>query len=143
MRKLYFILSLLLVLGLWALPSMAAKKIKPRTVYMFGVSTAFMDSTVLITDIQAVDSVYLTSSGSLLIGRSLYSAQLQQHVEQYVGIPRTTCAVFYNKKLTKLQKEYINLRKKITKDNTMKLLLVGSEVFRFQPEILYDSNSNP
>lgn len=110
---------------------------------MFGVSTAFMDSTVLITDIQRVDSVYLSPTGQLLMGRNLYSAQLQQHVEEQAGLPRTTCAVFYDIKPGKLQKVYADIKAKYTKEKNVKTVFISPETFRFKPEIYFESHPNP
>lgn len=55
------VLRIALALAIVAISSLAAQaKVEPTTAYMFGFASSFNDSTVYITSVQKVDSVYLS-----------------------------------------------------------------------------------
>lgn len=112
----------------------ASAKSRLNKVYMFGFAASFTDSVVYITDIQAVDSVYLDGKTGFLAERSLYSTQLQSFVEQSYGKSNATCAVFYNVSRKKLEKEFLSVRSRYSADRTLLLKAIGGDEFRFQAE---------
>nr|WP_261976322.1 hypothetical protein [Phocaeicola barnesiae] len=101
---------------------------------MAGVSASFTDSLVYFTDIQLVDSAALDSKG-LLIGRSLYSMQLKDYLEQHQDGKNRTCFMFFNTKKRKLEKEISKLKQKYQKGNTLVLKDLGDS-FRFEKAVV-------
>ena len=55
----------------------AQAKNEMRKAYVFGFASSFNDSTVYITDIQELDSVWFTSKHHFLVSRENYSYQLR------------------------------------------------------------------
>ena len=75
--------------------SMNAKvKVRQTPAYLFGYALSPVDSVVYLTSIQRVDTVYMEKKTKMLMGRSLYSDQLQQYLENSMGVRGAICAVF-------------------------------------------------
>lgn len=84
----------------------AAAQAKQKTVYVFGVSTSFNDSTVYITDIQEVHGAYIDDKAPhFLQGRQGYSDQLRQYLQNR-DLPDRTCTTFWALKRKDLEKTY-------------------------------------
>lgn len=124
MKKIFtlFVLSLLATL--------AFGKGGYQRVYMFGIATTFSDSTVVITDVQAVDSAFLGKKGELA-DRNMFSLQLNVFMDKIMARPNSTCAVYYNTNRKKLEKQYIKLRSRFLTDNTTRLVEVTEPQFEF------------
>lgn len=90
-----------------------------KRVYIYGFASSFNDSTVYFTDVQAVDSAWLTSKNKFLVSRENYSYQLRDYLEDN-GFHHPTCMVSYDTSLKKLTKKYEKLRKKYTAVPKMK-----------------------
>ncbi len=116
----------------------ASAKVKQKTVYMFGFSTALTDSVVYITDIQRLDSAYYETKGNFLQERALYGVQLQNFVEAAYRKPGSTCVVFFHTKRRKAEKEYLKVKKRYETDSATTVQLIGGDAFRFVPEIHYE-----
>lgn len=129
-----------LLLALTALGLSAKSDVRTTKVYMFGFALSLTDSVVYLTDVQAVDSAQVEKKYGFLYGRSLYAAQLQSHIENTHNKPNTTCVVFFNPKKSKLEGEYIEIRKRYSKDKDVILTPVGVDAFQFQREEYYDVN---
>lgn len=110
-----------------------ARKSKDKSkygVYMAGVSASFTDSLIYFTDIQYLDSASVDSKG-FLVGRSQYSMQLKDFIEEKEGGKNSTCFMLFNVKKNKLQKELLKLKEKYSKGNNMILKSVSPE-FKFE-----------
>ncbi len=105
MKTLQYIALVVLLLTA-AAPHAAAKK-KPiygqNKLYVFGFSSSFNDSTVYLTDIHTIDSVWMNNKANFLINRDNYTWQLRNHVEA-AGLPHRTCAIFFAKKQKQIEK---------------------------------------
>ena len=89
--------------------SLAAQaKNEMRKAYVFGFASSFNDSTVYITDIQELDSVWFTSKHHFLVSRENYSYQLRDYLA-HIGEQHRTCMVEYNTDLKKLEKVWNKL----------------------------------
>ena len=124
-RNLIFILALLFALGA------SAKKDRYTRVYMFGMATAFTDSVVVMTDIQSVDSAFVTAN-NLLPERSIYSYQLESFFEIRDGKPGVTVAVIWGTDRKLVEKDFLKLRRRFMNDKTTKLQPLTSEEFTFK-----------
>ena len=125
-----------LLLSVMAVTAFSKKPKDKNTygVYLAGVSASFTDSLVYFTDIQLVDSAALDSKG-LLIGRSQYSMQLKDYLEQHQDGKNRTCFMFFNTKKRKLEKEIHKLKQKYQKGNTLVLKNLGNS-FSFEKAVV-------
>ena len=119
--------ALLLLLLIFCAPAFAAKKKKPCSVYVMGVSYCFTDSTVYFTEIQQMDSIVFGEGGyDFLPARQHYSYELSDYMAEKEGMPARTSALLYSKKLSKLQKKEAKLKKTLLKKN-MNVLYLGNK----------------
>lgn len=80
-------------------------------VYMFGFATSFNDSTVYLTDIQELDSVWIMNKTKFLVGREQYTAQYKDYLLE-ANVENPTCVTFFSDKRSKLEKKYVAMRKR-------------------------------
>ena len=102
-------LAVLMVAGSQTL---SAQNIQVPKAYMFGFVASFNDSTVYFTDIQELDSVWVTKKKQFLAGRSQYSNQLREFFANKRNMPNRTCVVVANVDRKKLEKKYIKMKNK-------------------------------
>ena len=123
------------LIGLSALFSVAlfARDGKDEAVvYVFGYSTSFSDSTIVLTAVQPLRGATLEAKTKFLSGREAYSYQLQSYLESRNPAAQT-CAVFFNKKRAKLEKKYVALRNRIKANKNVKLVELDAATFAFTP----------
>jgi len=89
-----------------------AQNVKVPHAYMFGFVASFNDSTVYFTNIQQVDSVWVTKKKKMLAGRNNYSYQLREFFAQKRNMPNRTCVVVANTNRKKVEKKYIKMKNK-------------------------------
>ena len=104
-----------------------------KPVSMFGVGVSFTDSVVYQTEVQRVDSAWITTSPTLLMDRALYSLQLQYYME-HQGVKNSVCAVFFSKSAGKMQRLWKKIRKRHEQAPTQRFKIVPLSDFRFQAE---------
>lgn len=110
-----------------AISSLAAQaKVEPTTAYIFGFASSFNDSTVYITSVQKVDSVYLSHKNLFLEGRDNYSFQLRDYLES-IGEPKRTCIVMFDRNFKKAEKKWAKLYERYTKKAKAKCLKSGEK----------------
>lgn len=122
MKRLFFLpLALLLAALLFAEPAAAKKKkakeedsYKYETVYLFGFSFSFADSTAFLTDIQKLDSAQIGSHG-MLMQRGIFSDQMRSHLLDK-GIQLPTCIIFFSKSPKKANKQLRKVMKRYDKE---------------------------
>ncbi|MBQ8592961.1 MAG: hypothetical protein IJ467_01525 [Bacteroidaceae bacterium] len=100
-------------------------------VYMFGVAGAFGDTIVCMTDIQLVESAKVGKHG-FLEARNQYAYQLKGYLENVLGMPHRTCAIFFSEKKSKIEKKFLKVRKRYQKDDGIELRYVGESDFKFK-----------
>ena len=84
-------LAALLLAAVAIVPTLAQNRVVPKA-YMFGFAASFTDSIVFFTDIQEVDSVWLTPK-KYLAGKSNYSYQLRNFCTDSLGFKNRTVVV--------------------------------------------------
>lgn len=99
------------------------------TLYMYGLSTSFNDSTVYITDVMAVDSAYLQNR-KFLGGAREYADQMNAYFSKK-DMGRRTNAVFFKKTRVKAEKAYVKLKKRYVK-NGIELQAIPTGDFNFK-----------
>ena len=102
------LLSIALILAV-AMNGTAAPKVTKA--FIFGFAASFNDSTVYLTDVQEVDSAWITAKSKFLIGRDNYSSQLQEYLHKK-DVLNPTCVTFFALKRKDIEKKYISMRKK-------------------------------
>ena len=116
------VLKIALALAIAAISSFTAHaKNDPTTAYMFGFASSFNDSTVYMTSVQRVDSVYLTHKKLFLDNRENYSLQLKEYLES-IGAPKRTCIVIFDRNFKKAEKKWTKLHDRYTKQAKAKRL---------------------
>ena len=121
------VLKIALALAIAAISSFTAHaKNDPTTAYMFGFASSFSDSTVYMTSVQRVDSVYLTHKKLFLDNRENYSLQLKEYLES-IGAPKRTCIVIFDRNFKKAEKKWAKLYERYTKKTKAKRLKSGEK----------------
>ena len=87
------------------------KNFKVPHAYMFGFAASFNDSLVFFTDIQQVDSVWLTKKKGFLAGKSNYAYQLRNYCEEKMELPKRTCVIVSSVKRKDVEKKYKKMMK--------------------------------
>ncbi len=105
-------LTLAIVLMAASATNVQAQNVKVPHAYMFGFVASFNDSTVYFTNIQQVDSVWVTKKKKMLAGRNNYSYQLREFFAQKRNMPNRTCVVVANTNRKKVEKKYIKMKNK-------------------------------
>ena len=117
-------------------PKAAQKVVKEpvmQRVGMLGFAVSFKDSVVCLTDIQTLDSTYVEPAHGFLHDRSLYSLQLQMHLEK-AGYRNAVCTVLFDKKPHRLNRAVRKIRKKFERDASFRIKEVPVSEFRFKAE---------
>lgn len=114
-------------------PLCASAKYKAQTVYVYGFSASFNDSTVYFTDIQKIDSAYVDSKTTFLYGRAYYSDELSDYLST-LGLEHPTCITSFSKDLKDIKKKYLKLRKMYLKDNNYNIKYIKEEDFKYHAQ---------
>ena len=134
------LLAIILAIAAMLPTIVQAKVVKTPKLYMFGFAASFSnkDSIVHITEIQELDSIWMDTKGPILLERQQYSGQMRDYLAQHQELPHRTCIVIFNTNRSKLEKEYLKLRKTYTQPDRDGVVhyevryLTPSE-FRFTP----------
>ncbi len=110
--KYLFIFAILV--ALFGITDVTAKRKMVPTVYMFGFSASFKDSIVHFTNVQAVDSAWMDTKKNFLLGRDNYSYQLRDYFAYTCKMPNRTCLVIASQKRKDVEKKLLKLRQKYT-----------------------------
>ena len=120
--------SLFLVFMVCSAFSLKGKK-QESGMYMAGVSASFTDSLIYFTEIQYLDSVLLDKA-KLLPMRVQYSEQLEDYLENNLGLKDRTCFIYFDYKKEKVEKSIKKMKAKYLKDGKVVLKDVGAD-FKF------------
>ncbi len=115
----------------------AKKGIVQKPLYVFGVAISFNDSTIYLTDIHTMDSVWINTRNNFLLNRDNYSYELRNYMEKE-GLQHRTCAIFYADKLKDIEKRYQRVKDKSIKRGNLYIDYIREENFRFSPIELED-----
>lgn len=103
---------------------------KTQSVYAFGISASFKDSTVYYTEIQVLDSVSLTSEG-FLPKREVYSYQLKNYLENK-GEANRTCMIYFSDSQKKIASEFDKISGKYKKNKAVSFKKIEKKDFQFK-----------
>ena len=136
MKLIKYIMTAALVVAASTTVATAKSKDAPQRVYMFGFAASFNDTIVHFTEIHPVDSAWLSSKNNFLMGRDNYSYQLRVYLTQQ-QMPYRTCVVFYDRKLSRIQKKFLKMKKLYTTGKKGKLTnndvrTIPTNDFKFQ-----------
>ena len=134
----YMLLTLLVSVAMGA----EAKQVQVPHMYMFGFAASFKDSVVYMTEIQDVQKVWYDKKTKFLLGRDIYSSQLQEHFKEKMQMPDRVCVVVFAKSLKKAENKYLKLRKKYLSDakhtSSYEVRYITTQDFKFEPVDLSD-----
>lgn len=102
-----------------------------KTVYVFGFSASFNDSTVYFTDIQQLDGVYVGKKTHFLADRDVYSVQLRDFLSER-GETNRVCVISFAEKRKDVEKKYVKLKKKYLKDGVYDVKYLAANDFMFK-----------
>lgn len=126
----YFRIFLLAAITVMCCSAFTMKN-KEKPVYVFGLAASFTDTIVYYTEIQLLDSVYLTKDG-FLPQRDLYSYQMKNYLEYEKDKPYYTCMIYFSENKSKLTKEASKLKNKYQKAKGILLQAIDSQEFSFK-----------
>lgn len=109
----------------------AEAKIKHQPVYLFGFATSFVDSTAYITDVQYIDSAYVDTKTKFLIGRNLYSVQLQDYLAKDEGCKHPVTSIFFGKNKEKMEKKMLAVRRRFEGDFKLKTVVCSFQAEKY------------
>ncbi len=112
----------------------AEKKPEMCRIYIFGFAASFTDSIAAQTSIQTLDDAWIDPSHDFLVDRSLYSLQLQNHMQAEEGCKNAICSVFFSKNPRKLQRTWKKIRKRYEQAEGLQMRLLTEERFSFKAE---------
>ena len=81
------------------------------SIYIFGFSASFTDSTIYMTNVQKVDSAWIDNKSKFLLGRENYSYQLRNYLSDKLHLKNRTCLVMYARSRKEAEKKYLKLKK--------------------------------
>jgi hypothetical protein len=122
--------------------TLSAQNIQVPKAYMFGFVASFNDSTVYFTDIQEIDSIWVTKKKQYIAGKSNYSYQLRNFFAQQRNLPNRTCVIMGSVKRKDVEKKYAKMKQNYLVKNKGKFdvrYLPESE-FRFKVVDMSDEN---
>ena len=122
-------IALAIVLGLTIATSSQAAG-KKTSVYAFGFSASFNDSTVYFTDIQQVQNVTLEHKTRFLQNREGYSHQLKDYLTER-GEGQRVCVFLFDANRKKIEKQFTKLRRKYSRDGRYDIKYLPSNDFKF------------
>ena len=134
MKLMKIFASLFLVFMVCSAFSLKGNK-KDMGMYMVGVSASFTDSLIYFTDIQHLDSISLDKD-KLLPLRGQYSEQLEDYLEDKLGLKDRTCFIYFDAKKAKLEKVMKKMKDQYKKDGKAVLKEIGVD-FQFTKAIDY------
>lgn len=92
-----------------------AKGYRPAKIYMFGFAASFNDSTVYLTDIQAVNAYLVNNRTKFLANREDYSYQLRNYLQSNGLEAYPTCITMFAENEKDATKKYLKLKERYEK----------------------------
>ena len=105
---------------------------KQATVYLYGISTSFNDSTLYVTEIQALNGAWVENGTHFLVGRDNYSYQLRDYLRAQ-GTPNPTVVTVFALKQKDIEKKMVKLKKKYFAKGTYQIRQLSTAEFQFKP----------
>lgn len=135
MKTLKYIMAAALLVAAFAATEVSAKKKMVPRAYIFGFSASFTDSVVYMTNVQAVDSVWIDTKTKFLLGRENYSYQLRDYFTYKQNMPNRTCLVLFGLNRKDAEKKYVKMKRKYTEkaDGKYDVRYLDSADFKFRP----------
>ena len=100
-------------------------------VYVFGVAFSSADSTAYITDVQHIDGITAEKKTGRLAYSSDFSRQLADYLTLQGKASYPVTAVFYHNDRKKIERTFVKVRRRYTKDADAHTAPVSKEEFSF------------
>lgn len=134
-QYLHIMLVALVLLAAMPAATEAKRQMVPK-MYMFGFAASFNDTIVYFTDIQTVDSAWIEKKSGFLQSRNVYTSELRDYMARRLSMPHRTCVVFYGKKRSKVEKQYLKMMHKYGKQKDgstpFDIRYITQDQFRFK-----------
>jgi hypothetical protein len=128
-KKLIMIFLCLLI----ALPSLNAANENnglQKKIYFFGIAKSYADSVTFLTGIVPMDNVNINKNTKGVDNLEMYTEQLNNYFKQQ-GLSGYICATFFSEKSKDIEKQYLKLKKKISKQKGMTLKVLNDSDFKY------------
>ncbi len=112
--------------------SVSAQKSTVNKIYAYGFSASFKDSVVYMTEIQEIDSAWITTKSKFLASRDNYSYQLKEYFAQQ-GDKNRTCMIIFALEKKDIEKKYLKMRRKYIKSGNYDIRYLTQADFVFHP----------
>ena len=131
----YLFITVFILTAVTPATAKSKKKNIPQRVYVFGFAASFNDTIVHFTEIQPLDSVWLSNKNTFMRSRDLYSNQLRNYLTQQ-KMPYRTCVIFFDRKIGRLQKKFLKMKSLYTngkkgQPTNNDVLTIANSDFRF------------
>lgn len=136
--KLLSRLLLVLITTFTVCINLNAKNNHDKTIYAIAFGSSFNDSTVYLTAILPLTDGKINTKSKFLDHRAEYTNQFKQYLDATYPTHHT-CAIFYDKKKKRLDKQLIKLRRRYQKDKQTKLTEVPINAFSFKSPLEAES----
>ena len=124
------LISGFILAALFSLVTVGQAKSKMVKTYAFGFAASFNDSIVHFTDIQQLDSSWLTDKG-FLVSRENYSYQMRDFLAGQ-GMEHRTCVICYSPKLKQAKKKFTKMMDKYSKQGGFDIRIIKESDFKFK-----------
>lgn len=121
---------LTLILSLSAI-TVAGQKKSGEPLYAFGWATCLGDSTIYLSAISKVEGAEYADKSRFLERRDEYARQFEATLLSRYG-RHFTCALFYARKRSKAEKNFLKLRMRLKKQKGFKVEEIPASEFSFQ-----------
>ena len=102
-------------------------------IYAFGFAASFNDSIVYFTDIQEIDSAHINGKSKFLVDCQNYSNQLRNYLSEKKAEKNKTCVFVYALKRKDIEKKYMKMKGRYTKQGTFDIKEISTDELKFNP----------
>jgi len=101
-----------------------------KTVCFFGIAKNYADSVTFMTGIITIDHVNIDKNTKGVANLDMYTEQLNNYFK-HQGLSGYICATFYSEDNKNIEKQYLKLKRKISKERGMTLKMVSDSDFKY------------
>ncbi|MCD8297565.1 MAG: hypothetical protein LUC88_08330 [Prevotella sp.] len=132
----FFTVAIALIMATCFTELQSKERYVPNKAYIFGFATSFTDSTIYITEIQQMDSLWIENK-TFMLDRDNYSYQLKNYLDKQ-GQQHRTCMMFFAIKRKDIDKKYEKIKKKYVTKGNYYISYLRENDFQFQPIAIDD-----
>lgn len=129
-HKKLIMMALCLYLILPNLMAAGEKEGEQKTVYLFGIAKNYADSVTCLTGVMKMDHVNIDKNTKGVANLDMYTDQLNNYFK-HQNLFGYICATFYSENSKNIEKQYLKLKKKISKESGTTLKMLTESDFKY------------